>query len=256
MNERYSRQEIFEPIGKAGQQKLGQKHALLIGLGALGSSTADMLTRAGVGRLTIIDRDYVDWSNLGRQLLYEESDAENHLPKAIAAKKKLRKINSSIEINAHVMDVTGENLDSLLQHEQVDLILDGTDQFEIRLIINDAAQKHQVPWIYGACVGSYGMSYTIIPGETPCLHCLLRSVPFQGPTCDTAGVISPIVHLVTAHQVTEALKLFVGDKALRRELVTFDLWNYQHQSIHVENVKKANCPSCGTIPTHPFPLHE
>ncbi|MGD7045919.1 ThiF family adenylyltransferase [Jeotgalibacillus proteolyticus] len=253
MNERYSRQELFAPIGVEGQRKIRDKHVLLIGLGALGSSAADMLVRAGIGKLTIVDRDYVDWSNLGRQLLYYEEDAKNHLPKAIAAQQKLKKINSEVEVTAHIMDVAGPDLERLLQKGEIDLILDGTDQFDIRLLINDAAQKYSVPWIYGACVGSYGMSYTILPGETPCLHCLLQKLPLQGPTCDTNGVISPIVHVVTAHQVTEALKLCTGDRSeLRRELITFDLWNYQHQAVRVEKVKKESCPSCGVDPTYPF----
>ncbi|KIL50913.1 ThiF family adenylyltransferase [Jeotgalibacillus campisalis] len=253
MNERYSRQELFAPIGVEGQRKIGDKHVLLIGLGALGSSAADMLVRAGIGKLTIVDRDYVDWSNLGRQLLYHEEDAANHLPKAIAAQQKLKKINSEVEVTAHIMDVTGPDLEELLQKGEIDLILDGTDQFDIRLLINDAAQKYAVPWIYGACVGSYGMSYTILPGDTPCLHCLLQKLPLQGPTCDTNGVISPIVHVVTAHQVTEALKICTGDlSALRKELVTFDLWNYRHQAFRVEKMKKDNCPSCGVNPTYPY----
>ncbi|PPA70970.1 ThiF family adenylyltransferase [Jeotgalibacillus proteolyticus] len=253
MTERYSRQELFAPIGVQGQKKISQNHALLIGLGALGSSSADMLVRAGIGKLTIMDRDYVDWSNLGRQQLYSEEDAANHLPKSAAAQKKLQQINSEVDIDAYLLDVNAKELDSWLSQNQVDVIMDGTDQFDIRLIINDAALKHDIPWIYGSCVGSYGMSYTILPGETPCLNCLLQSAPLQGPTCDTAGVISPIVHLVTAHQVTEALKLFIGDKeALRRELITFDLWSGQHQKVGVDRMKKKNCPSCGEVPEYPY----
>lgn len=252
MRDRYSRQELFLPIGTDGQKKIRRKHAVIVGMGALGSSIADMLARAGIGKLTILDRDYVDWSNLGRQILYEESDAVNHMPKAVAAKEKLYRINQEVEVEAHVMNVTGKDLESLVNRD-VDLILDGTDQFEVRLMINDVAHKYKIPWIYGACVGSYGMSYTIIPDETPCLHCLLQSAPLQGPTCDTAGVISPIVHLITAHQTAEALKFLVdGKESLRRELISFDLWNYKHQSIQVDHLKRASCPSCGENPTYPF----
>ncbi|UOQ95698.1 MoeB/ThiF family adenylyltransferase [Halobacillus shinanisalinarum] len=228
-----------------------QKHVLIIGAGALGTSSAEQLVRAGIGNLTIVDRDYVEMSNLQRQQLFSEKDAQERMPKAIAAKERLQQINSEVYIEAHIMDVQREELEELCQ--QVNLVLDATDNFETRMMINDVSQMYNVPWIYGGCVGSYGISYTIIPGETPCLHCLLESVPLGGATCDTVGVISPAVQMVTAHQVTEALKILVEDyESLHRKLVSFDLWNNQYTAIKMANVKKPDCPSCGEQPSYPF----
>jgi sulfur carrier protein ThiS adenylyltransferase len=250
MNDRYSRQILFHPIGVEGQTKLKQSHVLLIGAGALGTALAESLTRAGIGKLTIVDRDYVEWSNLQRQQLYNENDAQDRIPKAIAAKKRLNAINSDVEVVSHIMDVTIEEIEDLL--EGVDLILDATDNFDTRLLINDASQRAIIPWIYGACVGSYGVSLTIIPGETPCLQCLLDTIPLGGMTCDTAGIISPAVQIVVAHQVTEALKLLTGNKeALRSSLYSFDLWLNQYSSISVEKLKKDDCLSCGLNPSYP-----
>src|SRR5699024_6894041 len=185
---RYSRQILFDPIGEAGQKTLSTKHVLVVGMGALGTQSAEVLARAGIGKLTIVDRDYIEWSNLQRQQLYTEEDAEGRIPKAIAAKKRLSAINSEVEIVSHIMDVTPSELEELV--EGVDLILDGTDNFDIRMMINDIAQKYRIPWIYGSLVGSYGMSFTILPGETPCLHCLLETVPVIRPTCDKSVVMS------------------------------------------------------------------
>lgn len=251
MSDRYSRQELFSSIGKEGQGKLAQKHALVIGAGALGTGNAEALVRSGVGKVTIVDRDYVEWSNLQRQQLYTEADARDRIPKAVAAEKRLTSINSEVEIQAIVADVTTEEIHDLVQG--VDLILDATDNFDIRLLINDASQKYRIPWIYGACVGSYGLTYTVIPGKTPCLSCLLESVPLGGATCDTVGIISPAVQMVVAYQVAEALKILVEDwDALRGTLLSFDLWKNQHASIRVDRVKKAGCPSCGEQPVYPY----
>lgn len=251
MNSRYSRQILFSPIGEKGQKLLREKHVLIIGAGALGSGSAEMLARAGVGKLTIVDRDYIDWSNLQRQQLYAEQDAIDHLPKAIAAKNRLERINHEVEIDAVVTDVTGEALEGYSQ--DVDVIIDATDNFEIRFLINDVSQKHCIPWVYGACVGSYGLSYTIVPGETPCLHCLLQSIPLGGATCDTNGIIAPAVSQVVSYQVTETLKLLIGDhKALRRNLVSFDLWSNEHTSLDVQRLKKTDCPSCGVQASYPY----
>ncbi|MEI5908247.1 MoeB/ThiF family adenylyltransferase [Bacillus spongiae] len=251
MNDRYSRQILFKPIGIDGQSEISNKHVLIVGAGALGASNAEVLVRAGIGKLTIIDRDYVEWSNLQRQLLYTEEDATNQLPKAIAARNRLNEINSSVEIEAHVMDATVQSLLPLLQ--DVDLLLDSTDNFDTRFIINDLAQQVGMPWIYGSCVGSSGMSYTIIPGKTPCFRCLVENMPLQGATCDTAGIIFPTVQMVSTYQTTEALKILVNDnKSLRTELVTFDLWQNQYYTMNVERAKKQDCPSCGTDPTAPF----
>lgn len=249
--DRYSRQVLFSPIGKKGQELLEKKHVLLIGAGALGSSVGEMLARAGIGELTIIDRDYIEISNLQRQTLYTEADVEQKMPKAVAAKKHLYAINSLCKVEGIVGEATIELLESLIDH--VDLVMDATDNFETRMILNDLTQKYNKPWIYGACVGSVGMSYTIIPGLTPCLHCLLQKIPLQGMTCDTAGIISPAVQMVVTHQVVEAMKLLVEDyDALRGTFLSFDLWNNQYQSIKVDRIKKSTCTSCGMERTYPF----
>ncbi|PEM08079.1 thiazole biosynthesis adenylyltransferase ThiF [Bacillus wiedmannii] len=251
MNNRYSRQELFSPIGEEGQRKIREKHVLIIGAGALGSANAEMFVRAGVGTVTIVDRDYVDWSNLQRQQLYAESDVENNLPKAVAAKKRLEEINSEVRVEALVQDVTAEELEELVT--KVDVIIDATDNFETRFIVNDIAQKYSIPWIYGACVGSYGLSYTILPSKTPCLSCLLQSIPLGGATCDTAGIISPAVSLVVSHQVTEALKLLVEDyESIRDGLVSFDVWKNEYSCMNVQKLRKHNCPSCGVNAIYPY----
>ncbi|TCW51502.1 thiazole biosynthesis adenylyltransferase ThiF [Bacillus thuringiensis] len=251
MNNRYSRQELFSPIGEEGQRKIREKHVLIIGAGALGSANAEMFVRAGVGTVTIVDRDYVDWSNLQRQQLYAESDVENNLPKAVAAKKRLAEINREVRVEALVQDVTAEELEELVTN--VDVMIDATDNFETRFIVNDIAQKHSIPWIYGACVGSYGLSYTILPSKTPCLSCLLQSIPLGGATCDTAGIISPAVSLVVSHQVSEALKLLVEDyESLRDGLVSFDVWKNEYSCMNVQKLRKHNCPSCGENAIYPY----
>ncbi|QPA31534.1 thiazole biosynthesis adenylyltransferase ThiF [Thermaerobacillus caldiproteolyticus] len=253
MNERYSRQQLFAPIGKDGQEKISKKHVLLIGAGALGTGNAEALVRAGIGKLTIIDRDYVEWSNLQRQQLYSEEDAKERLPKAIAAKQRLEQINSDVTVAAIVGDATAQELETIVKEQHPNLLIDATDNFETRMIINDVSNKYRIPWIYGACVGSYGISYAFVPGKTPCLHCLLETVPVGGLTCDTAGIISPAVQMVVAYQVAEALKILVEDwQSLRNKLVSFDLWKNQHAAIRVDQVKKDDCPSCGTHPTYPY----
>ncbi|WP_404449031.1 thiazole biosynthesis adenylyltransferase ThiF [Sutcliffiella horikoshii] len=250
--DRYSRQTLFAPIGVDGQKSIGEKHVLLIGAGALGTGNAEALVRAGVGKITIIDRDYVEWSNLQRQQLYCEKDALKKLPKAVAAKERLQLINSEVEINAQVADVTADMLDALVKKEGFDLLLDATDNFDIRLIMNDISQKHAIPWIYGACVGSYGISFTIFPGKTPCLQCLLKTVPLGGATCDTVGIIAPAVGMVVAHQVAEALKILSGNaKDCNRKLVSFDMWKNQYVSLNVEKLKDPECLSCGGNHTYP-----
>lgn len=252
LNDRYSRQMLFSPIGKQGQNKLLHKHVLLIGAGALGTSNAEMLVRAGIGKLTIVDRDYVEWSNLQRQQLYTEMDAKKRMPKAVAAISRLKEINSETQLNGIIADVSIQEIDQLLK-EDVDLIIDATDNFETRLLINDAANQHKIPWIYGACTGSYGLTYTVLPGETPCFSCLLGTMPMGGETCDTVGVIAPAVQTVTAHQTTEALKILVEDyEALRGTLLFFDLWKNQHTSIKVQSLRKSDCPTCGEAPSYPY----
>ncbi|AIM16467.1 thiamine biosynthesis protein MoeB [Bacillus sp. X1(2014)] len=251
MNERYSRQILFSGIGREGQEKIRNKHVLIIGAGALGSGNAEILTRAGVGKITIIDRDYVESSNLQRQQLYTEEDVSEKLPKAAAAEKRLRAINSDVEIRALVDDATPEVLEELIS--DVDVMIDATDNFETRMVINDISQKYNVPWIYGACVGSFGMSFSIIPGKTPCLNCLLRTIPLQGMTCDTGGIISPTVQMVISHQTAEALKILVEDwEAVRTSFVSFDLWRNQYTSLKMGKAKFAGCLSCGEDRTYPY----
>ncbi|MGG1400787.1 thiazole biosynthesis adenylyltransferase ThiF [Bacillus salipaludis] len=255
MNDRYSRQELFAPIGKNGQQRIADKHVLIIGAGALGSGSAEALVRAGIGKLTIVDRDYVEWSNLQRQQLYTEEDAKSRLPKAIAAKNRLNAINSSVSVEALIEDASVIELEEWAR--KVDLIIDATDNFETRMILNDVSQKYGVPWIYGACVGSYGISYTIVPDRTPCLSCLLETVPLGGMTCDTAGIIIPAVNMVVSYQISEALKVLVGDlDSLRNKLVSFDIWRNQYSAISVDSLKNANCPSCGVERSFPFLSYE
>ncbi|PGT80677.1 MULTISPECIES: thiazole biosynthesis adenylyltransferase ThiF [Bacillaceae] len=249
--ERYSRQMLFTPIGEKGQDNIRKKHVLIVGAGALGTASAEMIARAGIGKLTIVDRDYVEWSNLQRQQLYIEDDAINRIPKAVAAKQHLEKINSEVEVISYVEDVTSANIEEFA--EGVDVIIDATDNFETRLLINDLSIKNNIPWVYGGCVGSYGLSFTIIPNETPCLHCLLKHIPFDGMTCDTVGVISPIVSMVASHQAAEALKILVADmENLRGKLVSFDLWKNQYSSINMDRLKNDACPTCGSDPVFPY----
>lgn len=193
MNERYSRQILFNEIGKAGQEKLLNSRILLVGCGALGASHAEMLARAGIGRIRIVDRDFVEFTNLQRQTLFKEADAAERLPKAIAAKQRIAEINSEIEVEPIVADVNNSNIESLIY--ECDLVMDGTDNFQVRYLLNDACVKSGKTWIYGAAVSSYGTTMTIIPGETPCLRCIFEEMPDAGssPTCDTSGVIMPII---------------------------------------------------------------
>ncbi|MEH6934538.1 molybdopterin-synthase adenylyltransferase MoeB [Bacillus sp. JJ783] len=249
MEERYSRQVLFSGIGEMGQRKIREKHVLLIGAGALGAANAEALVRMGIRKLTIADRDYVEWSNLQRQQLYTEEDAQQCKPKAIAAAEHLGKINSKVEIVPIVTDVTMQEMEVLTK--KVDLILDATDNFDTRLLINDISQKENIPWIYGGCIGSYGVTYTILPGKTPCFRCLMDH-PMGGATCDTAGIIQPAVQMVVANQITEAMKILVDDyESLRGTMLSFDIWNNQYLSLKVNRQKKSTCPSCGNVRTYP-----
>ncbi len=232
MNERYSRQILFREIGREGQKRLLASRVLVVGCGALGASHAEMLSRAGVGKLRIVDRDFVEFTNLQRQTLFSESDAAERLPKAIAAKRRIAEINSEIEVEAIVADVNNSNIEALIAG--CDIVLDGTDNFQVRYLVNDACVKHELPWIYGAAVSSYGTTMTIRPGETPCLRCIFEEMPDAGsaPTCDTAGVIMPIIASISAIQVAEAVKLLVGDTAsLHRSLVQIDIWQNDWRKI-------------------------
>ncbi len=245
MNERYSRQILFREIGAEGQQRLLDSCVLLVGCGALGASHAEMLARAGVGRLRIVDRDFVEYTNLQRQTLFSEDDAAERTPKAIAAKRRIAAINSDIEVEAVIADVNHSNIESLIAG--CDLVIDGTDNFQVRYLVNDACVKLGVAWIYGAAVSSYGTTMTIIPGRTPCLRCIFDEMPDAGsaPTCDTAGVIMPIIATVSAVQVTEALKLLIGDtSSLHGSLMQFDLWANDRQRIKLSE-PDPDCRACG-----------
>lgn len=246
MNTRYSRQILFAPIGRSGQEKLLQSRVAIVGMGALGTVLANHMVRAGVGFVRLIDRDFVEPSNLQRQMLYDESDAAQHLPKAIAAHAKLSQINSEVGIEPVVTDLTAYNAEQLLC--DVDLVLDATDNFQVRYLVNDICVKHGIPWVYGGAVSATGTFTAIRPGQTPCLRCLFPEAPNPGEmaTCDTAGVIGPIIHIVASYQATEALKMLVGaDDARNPNLEHFDIWNNQHQQIKVANARRPDCPACG-----------
>lgn len=242
---RYSRQELFAEIGKDGQEKLLDSKVLIVGCGALGASHAEILSRAGVGFLRLVDRDFVEFSNLQRQTLYSEKDARERLPKAIAAKTRIAEINSEIETEAIVADVNHSNIESYLR--DIDLVLDGTDNFQIRYLINDAAVKHKKAWIYGAAVSGYGTTMTVFPGKTPCLRCVFEEIPAAGssPTCDTAGVIQPIITSISAIQTTEALKILTGNfEDLHGSLVQVDIWRNDWRSIKL-GAPNGECETCG-----------
>lgn len=223
---------MFNEIGATGQEKLQKSVVVLVGCGALGAAHAEALARAGVGTIRLIDRDFVEFSNLQRQTLYTESDAENRIPKAVAAKNALSKVNSEINLEASVENIDAGNIESLI--EGADLVLDGSDNFQVRYLVNDACVKNGVNWIYGAAVSSYGSTMTILPGSTPCLRCIFEEMPAPGsaPTCDTAGVIQPIISVVSAFQVAEALKLLTGNTdSLHGSLIQIDAWHTDFRKI-------------------------
>lgn len=244
-DDRYSRQTRFAPIGEAGQQRLRSARVLVIGLGALGTVTADQIVRAGVGFVRLIDRDFVELSNLQRQSLFDEQDVHSNLPKAAAAEAKLRRVNSSVDIEAIVDDVNPSNVEDYLA--DVDLVLDALDNFETRFVVNDACAKHRKPWIYTAAVGSYGLVMPVLPGTTPCLRCLLGNLPAPGtsPTCETAGVIAPITHIIASMQVAEALKFLTGNlDPTDIRLIAYDVWSHRFQRIDVGKDSMVTCPVC------------
>ena len=245
MDERYSRQILFNGIGEQGQQRLRTARILIVGCGALGSAHAESLARAGVGHLRIVDRDFVEPSNLQRQTMFTESDAEQRLPKAIAAANHLRQINSEIEIEPHIVDVNYSSVERLL--DGCDVVIDGTDNFATRYLVNDACVKHEINWIYGAAVGSYGVTMTVRPHQTACLRCIFEEAPpaASAPTCDTSGVIMPIINVVSAVQVCEALKLITGHtEDLHGSLMQFDVWRNEWRRIGT-GARRKDCPTCG-----------
>lgn len=253
--DRYVRQIRYPPIGTEGQQKIAASGALLCGCGALGSVLASTLVRAGVGMLRIVDRDFVETSNLQRQILFDEHDVTAHLPKAIAATDKLRRINSQVDIDPVVADVDHTNIVSLSR--DVDILVDGTDNFETRFLLNDLAVREGLPWVYGGCIGADGQSMTILPGETPCLTCLLKDAPPPGttPTCDTAGILGPIVGLIASLQAIEVLKILSGHReAINRGLYVVQLWDNQIRQIDLGSLRDQ--VDCRTCKRHEFPWLE
>ena len=245
--QRYSRQIRFPQFGVESQRRLQNSTALVIGCGALGSVIGNTLTRAGVGSLRIVDRDFLEISNLQRQVLFDEQDVADNLPKSIAAAEKLRRVNSQVVIEPIVADVTAASIEQLI--EGVDVILDGTDNFEIRFLINDVSVKHSIPWVYGGCLGADGQSMTIIPGETACLNCLMSAgppPPGTTPTCDSFGILAPIINIIASIQASEAIKILSGHReAISRQLSIVSLWENQFRQMDISRLReKTVCRTC------------
>lgn len=245
--DRYRRQVRFAPLGEQGQRRLLASRVLVCGCGALGSVSADLLVRAGVGLVRIVDRDFLESDNLHRQVLFDESDVAEELPKAVAAARRLGKINSGVTVEPVVADVSASTIRGLA--DDVDLIVDGTDNFETRYLLNDYAVAVGKPWVFGGCVGAEGQALAILPGETPCLSCLMPEPPptEAQPTCETAGVIGPVVSVIAALQSVEALKILSGNRdAVNRRLAIVDLWGNQMRTIGVSRLtSEAACRTCG-----------
>lgn len=242
--DRYSRQILFRPLGREGQARLGGSQVTIVGCGATGSAAAGMLARAGVGRLRIVDRDYVEPSNLQRQGLFDENDAAESMPKAYAAARKIAAFNAEVKVDAQATDLTPANCDELLAG--ADVILDGTDNFETRYLLNDFAVANGRPWIYAAAVAAYAVTMNVLPGETACLACLFPVSP-RGTveTCDTAGILNAAVHWVAAIQVAEAMKILTGAHTdVRRTLLSADLWKNEFAAISTAT-PRPDCPTCG-----------
>ncbi|MCC6743465.1 MAG: ThiF family adenylyltransferase [Acidobacteria bacterium] len=246
LSRRYSRQILFSGIGDDGQRRLREARVVVVGAGALGAVQIETLARAGVGRLRIVDRDVVEMSNLHRQILYTERDAADGVPKAVAAERRVREINSEVDVEGFVEDVNAISAGRLL--DDVDLVLDATDNFETRYLLNDAAARSGLPWIYGAVVGGGGATMTIRPGLTPCLRCLFETMPDPGsaPTCDTAGVALPAVAVIASVQSAEAIKLLCGrTELLHGGLLQFDVWENRWTRIGLDGLlERGNCPVC------------
>jgi len=241
---RYSRQMLVANMGVAGQQRLHRSRALVLGVGALGTALAFGLVRAAVGYVRLVDRDFIELHNLQRQTLFDEEDIAANLPKAVAAAQKLTKINSSVTVEPVVADVTHRNIESLMK--DCDVVLDGSDNFEVRMLLAEACAKHAVPWIYGAVISTYGVTMPILPSDGPCFHALLPNLPAPGsmPTCETAGVLGTVPQVIAALQVTEALKLLTGNRELLcRELRYLDVWSGEFISVTVPETTEP-CPIC------------
>ncbi len=241
--DRYSRQTLFGPIGKEGQERLRASTVTIIGCGALGTVLANNLCRAGIGRMVIADRDYIEFNNLQRQILFDEEDIARGLPKAIAAAEKLRRINSDTTVEPLVEDINADGIETLVRN--TDLVLDATDNFETRYLLNDVCIKYGRPWIYSGVIASYGVTMNIVPGDTPCLRCIFPEMPLPGttPTCDTAGVLNGIVGAISGVASTEALKILLKSEKMSRAMFWMDLW--ENTSERIELPRQENCPACG-----------
>ena len=242
LRDRYSRQTMFPGIGEEGQIKLNSGSVVIIGCGALGCNIAAFLVRAGVGKIRIVDRDFIEYHNLQRQVLFDEDDIRAELPKAIAAERHLRKVNSSVEIEGIVADANYTNIEKLCRGS--DVILDGLDNFETRFLINDVALKHKIPWVYGGAIASNGMTMTIIPDETPCFMCISPILPNPGtaPTCETAGIVGTAPAVIGSLQATEAMKILVGAEEINRGLIIVDVWKGDFDHLKIE--PRVDCPAC------------
>ncbi|TMD63846.1 MAG: thiazole biosynthesis adenylyltransferase ThiF [Chloroflexi bacterium] len=241
--DRYSRQTLFGPIGKEGQERLRSSAVTIIGCGALGTVLANNLCRAGIGRIVLADRDYIELNNLQRQILFDEEDITLGLPKAIAAAKKLRRINSDTTIEPLVEDINADGIEALVR--DTDLVLDATDNFETRYLLNDVCIKHKRPWIYSGVIASYGVTMNIVPGDTACLRCVFPEMPLPGttPTCDTAGVLNGIVGAISGVASTEAIKILLKSEKMSRAMFWMDVW--ENTSERIELPRQENCPACG-----------
>jgi len=242
--DRYSRQTLLAGIGEEGQKKLARSYVVIIGCGALGSIISTSLVRAGIGKVRVIDRDFIEYHNLHRQLLFDEEDVRNQLPKAIAAERHLRKVNSSIEVEGVVADVNYTNIERFVRG--ADLILDGLDNFETRYLINDVSLKYKIPWIYGAAISSLGVTRDIIPGETPCFRCVtpVPPSPERIPTCDTVGVLSSAPFVIGSLQSAEAIKILVGAENINRDFIFVDVWDRTFTRLKIGDSPRADCPAC------------
>jgi molybdopterin-synthase adenylyltransferase len=247
--DRYHRQALVPQIGREGQARIGRGRVLVVGCGALGSVIADQVVRAGVGLVRLVDRDIVELTNLQRQVLFDERDVAGEMPKAVAAAERLRRVNSSISIDAHVADVSGDNIERLMQvdNRPVDLVLDGTDNVATRYLINDACVKHGVPWVYGACVGVEGRMMLFRPGVTACMRCIFPTPPSPGElaTCDTAGVLGPLASVIGSLQALVGIKLLSGDvEAVHNAMLVTDVWHNHTRPIDMSEARRADCIAC------------
>ncbi len=244
--ERYARQTAFHVIGKEGQEKLAKSRVMILGCGGLGSASSSILARAGIGYLKLVDRDFLELNNLQRQILYEEHDVKEGLPKPIAAERRIKRINSAIQVESVIADVNRFNIEKLIAN--VDLVIDAADNFETRFLLNEACVKHKRTWIYGAAIESYGLTMNIIPGKTACLRCVMDNIPQPGsvPTCETVGVLGSIVCIIASIQCAEAIKILTGNKdEINKSLISIDVWQNSYQTIDMPKEKiQKNCPVC------------